>query len=144
MPVPIVGVVSRPDLLLSHRLVPTDYEGPTGIVGVVNDLAGSSGIEVLSIWAAIPHYLAANPNPKAALALLEHASDAAGVSFDTRALIDEVAEFENRVTTAIAESDELRDYVQDLEMEAKPGLRFDPAAGDQLVDEIEQYLREED
>ena len=46
------------------------YEGPTGIVGVLQDACGKFGIPAASLWAAVPHYVGQPPCPKATLALV--------------------------------------------------------------------------
>ena len=48
----------------------SNYEGPTGIVGVLADAAVQVGIPSVSAWAAIPHYAGHTPSPKATAALL--------------------------------------------------------------------------
>jgi signal transduction histidine kinase len=70
LPVPITGLASDERLIDELDLQRSTYEGPTGIVGVVHDACQRVGISSASLWAAVPHYVAAVPNPKAALALL--------------------------------------------------------------------------
>ncbi|HEX2265090.1 MAG TPA: PAC2 family protein, partial [Solirubrobacterales bacterium] len=79
LPVPITGLASSPELVEELELERSNYEGPTGIVGVVHDLLRRNGIDSASLWAAVPHYVAAVPNPKAALALLRRLD---GAGFD--------------------------------------------------------------
>src|SRR3990172_5062824 len=64
LPVPIIGVATDPTLVERHALLTSRYEGPTGIVGVMLEACREVGIPAISLWAAAPHYLAANPNPK--------------------------------------------------------------------------------
>ena len=70
LPVPITGLASDEELVDELELQRSNYEGPTGIVGVVHDSCRRAGMKSASLWAAVPHYVAAVPNPKAALALL--------------------------------------------------------------------------
>jgi len=141
-PVPIVGVATDPDLLSHHNLPTSSYEGPTGIVGVMLEACREMGIPAISLWAATPHYLAANPNPKAMLALLQRATEIAGVGIDTTELSTVAGEFEARVDAALERSEEFADYVRQIEEEAAEG-QVDPTdAGDQLVSEIEEFLKE--
>ena len=82
LPVPITGLASDPDMVERLSLSQSSYEGPTGVVGVVHDACQRRGIPSASLWAAIPHYVAAVPNPKAALALLRRLEGLVGVAVD--------------------------------------------------------------
>ncbi|MCB2224512.1 MAG: PAC2 family protein [Actinobacteria bacterium] len=143
-PVPIVGVATDPALLARYDLPASTYEGPTGIVGVVHEACREVGIPAIGLWAATPHYLAANPSPKAMLALLEKAGEVTGVAVDTTELATAAAEFEARVDTALERNADFAAYVRQLEDES--GVTpVDPAsAGNLLVSEIEEFLRERD
>ena len=70
-PVPITGTAADPELIESLGLQRSRYEGPTGIVGVLHTAFADAGVGSASLWAAVPHYLAVTPNPKAALALID-------------------------------------------------------------------------
>ncbi len=141
-PVPIVGVATDPDLLAHHGLPASSYEGPTGIVGVMLEACREMGIPAISLWAATPHYLAANPNPKAMLALLERATGVAGVVVDTTELSTVAGEFDARVDAALERSKEFSAYVRQIEEEGAEGPVDPMEAGDQLVSEIEDFLRD--
>src|SRR5581483_12451104 len=78
-PVPITGLASDPELVERLGLSRSSYEGPTGIVGVLHDACRQRGLTSASLWAAVPHYVAAVPNPKAALALLRRLEGLTGV-----------------------------------------------------------------
>lgn len=143
VPVPLIGAATDPSLLTAHHLTPSGYEGPTGIIGVFLEACREVGVPALSVWAAVPHYLAANPNPRAMLALLEKASAVVEVPFDTAELAKVAEEFKERVDAAMAENDTFQAYVRRLEAEAQPEVRpgLDPRAGDRLISEIEEFLR---
>lgn len=138
-PVPITGVASDPSHLNGVDLPPTDYEGPTGIVAVLGEACREVGIPATSIWAATPHYLAANPNPMAMRALLLTAGRIAGFDGDSAELREMESEFVVRVDRAVAESEDLAEYVQEI---AEHHRSIDPARSDELVDEIEQFLKD--
>ena len=144
VPVPLMGVATQPELVRAHHLTPSSYEGPTGIIGVLLEACREMGLPVLSLWAAVPHYLAANPNPRAMLALLGKAGEVLGVAFDTAELGKVADEFQARVDAAMAENETFLAYVRQLEAEARPPLptRLDPKSGDRLISEIEQFLRD--
>ncbi len=142
LPVPIIGVATDPALIDRHQLLTSAYEGPTGITGVLNLSCAEAGLEAVSLWAATPHYLAANDNPKAMLALLTKAALIAGINLDATELAVEAGEFDSRVNQAMDTSDDLSSYVHQLEETSDEAVR--PALADQLVDEIEQFLKEGD
>ncbi len=146
VPVPLVSVATDPGLVAAQQLAMSDYEGPTGIAGVMLEAFKEIGMPALSIWAAVPHYLAANPNPKAMLALLNQAATAFGISIDTTELARVAEEFQSRVDEAMAENESFVAYVRRLEKESTgvPSGIIDPRESDQLISEIEQFLRNRD
>jgi proteasome assembly chaperone (PAC2) family protein len=142
-PVPLIGVATDPGLLTTYQLARSAYEGPTGIIAVFLEACREVGLPALSLWAAVPHYLAANPNPKAMLALIHKAAAILEVDFETAELAQVAEEFQGRVDAAMAENETFRSYVHRLEAEAQPVVRprLDPRAGDRLISEIEEFLR---
>jgi proteasome assembly chaperone (PAC2) family protein len=142
-PVPIIGVATDPHLVESLGLMTSRYEGPTGIVAVMLEACREVGIPAVSLWAATPHYLAANPNPKAMLALLNTASLVMDVPIEVAELEQAAAEFEQRVDEAMAEDDEFVGYVRRLEDESgADSAPIDPSRSDHLIHEIESFLKE--
>jgi proteasome assembly chaperone (PAC2) family protein len=124
-------------------VVPAQYEGPTGIVGVLGDLAVRAGVPAVSIWAASPHYLPQTSNPKVALALLERLRDLVGLEIDTGEMDRSAREWQREVDEAIEQDGNLADYVGRLEEVA--GQALDPSdvpSGEDLAAEFERYLRE--
>jgi len=136
LPVPLIGSATRPDTLAIHGLLPSGYEGPTGIVGVLNQALGNAGIEVISVWAAVPHYLSNQEYPPAAEALAVKAAELAGVTLDISEMSSASRQFLSTVNSAIEGNEQLEEYVERLEQEAEE------SGGDQLVEEIERFLRE--
>ncbi len=141
LPVPIMAVASDEGLFKEHQLLSTEYRGPTGIVGALNAACSSAGFSTIGLWAAIPHYLAGNPNPRAMMALLERATEITGVSIDLETIEVEAIAFYRHIEAAVAASVELQEYVGGLEDDADD-LIMEPEAGERLVNEIERYLRE--
>lgn len=135
LPVPLIGSATKPDSLAIHGLLPSGYEGPTGIVGVLNHALGNAGIDVLSVWAAVPHYLSNQEYPPATEALAIKASELVGVSLDIGDLTSASREFLSTVDSAIEGNTELERYVSRLEEDAESD------DSDRLVDEIEKFLR---
>lgn len=138
-PVPLIGVATDPDLLDAHGLASSVYEGPTGIIGVSLEAFREVGIPAVSIWGAAPHYLAANTNPKVALALLSKAASVLSVDLSLDELERTAAEFEERVDAALADSDEFSEYVEKLQADHDA---LDPSQTKGLISEIETFLRE--
>lgn len=130
-------------------IVPARYEGPTGIVGVLNDLAARAGMPAVSLWAASPHYLPQTSNPKVALALMERLRDLVGLEVDTGEVELAARTWEREVSDAIDDDGNLSDYVKRLEIAAEESLLgeagtdpIDVASGEDLAAELERYLRE--
>ncbi len=113
-PVPISGSASTLDLLRELDVSPTRYEGATGIVGVLADACRSAGIITASLWAALPHYVAAVPNPRGSLALLLRLTDLLRIPVDLAPLQTAAAAFEQQVNDAIAKDPQLSAYVREL------------------------------
>lgn len=140
LPVPLVGSATRPDALTMHGLLPSGYEGPTGILGVLNHALGNAGIDIISVWAAVPHYLSNQDYPPAVEALTIKASELLGLSVEISDLTTKSREFRHTVDEAIGDNRELRQYVERLEHEA---AEDDVEQADRLVNEIENFLRDQ-
>jgi predicted ATP-grasp superfamily ATP-dependent carboligase len=113
-PVPVTGFATDPELLRRAEVGTTRYEGPTGIVGVLADACRSAGLPHVSLWAALPHYIAALPNPRGALALLLRTTEVLRVPVDLIPLQTAAAEFEENVENAVAGDAKLSAYVREL------------------------------
>ncbi len=145
VPAPVSAASADPSWADRADIVPARYEGPTGIVGVLNDLAGKAGVPAVSLWAASPHYLPQTSNPKVTLALLERLRDLLGLEVDTRQVEHAARAWEGEVSEAIDEDGNLADYVHRLEeaSEAGPGVEpTDAPSGEDLAAELERYLRD--
>lgn len=139
-PVPVTGTSSDDAVARSMHLEPSRYEGPTGIVGVVQDACTRAGVPAMSIWAAVPHYVAQPPCPKATLALLRHVEDLLAVPIPLGDLAEDAEAWERGVDELAAEDSEVADYVRSLE-EAKDLSDAPEASGDAIAREFERYLR---
>ncbi len=139
-PLPISGSASDRAAAERHGLTPTRYEGPTGIVGVMQDAATKSGLDALSFWVHVPHYANNPPCPKATLALLHRVEEVLDLPVPTAELAEESAEWEQRLRSATESDAELGEYVRELEERSgDAGLR--PLSGDEIAQEFEKYLR---
>ncbi|HVP03073.1 MAG TPA: PAC2 family protein [Solirubrobacteraceae bacterium] len=145
-PVPLVGIASDEALAGRIGLGPTDYEGPTGITGVLHSAFAEAGMPAASLWASVPHYVAAAPNPKAALALVRKLESLVGVNVDASELETAAGEYERRVTNAVAGDDDVRRFVERLEQaadaEAPAPESADVPSGDVLAREFQRFLNQ--
>jgi proteasome assembly chaperone (PAC2) family protein len=139
-PVPVTGAVSGSDLGASVELEPSRYEGPTGILGVLQDACTTAGIGTVSLWAAVPHYVAQPPSPKATLALVHRVEDLLDVTVPLGELPDEARAWENGVNELAEQDSEVAEYVRALE-EQKDATELPEASGEAIAREFERYLR---
>lgn len=145
LPVPITGLASSQDLVEELDLERSSYEGPTGIVGVVHDLCHQAGIESASLWAAVPHYVAAVPNPKAALALLRRLEGLTGIAVEASDLEEETTDYEEQIGRAVAANPEIEELVARIEAEQVDLLSAegdDLPSADTIAREFQRFLRQ--
>jgi proteasome assembly chaperone (PAC2) family protein len=147
--VPVVGSAQDEETASRLGIARSQYEGPTGIVGVLHDLSNRAGLPSVSLWAAVPHYLPAGANPKAALALIERATALLDVSVETEPLSRAAANWEEGVGRLVEQSEELQEYVSRLEAAADENARDSSLreegvpSGDAIAAELERFLREQ-
>lgn len=139
---PIPVSTSTDDGALRQRLnlEASQYEGPVGIVGVLSEVALLAGIPTLSLWAAVPHYVAQPPSPKAQLALLHRIEELLQIPLETHELVDESDAWERGVDELAADDPEIAAYVRQLE-EAKDTADLPEATGESIAREFERYLK---
>lgn len=120
------------------------YRGPTGIVGVLHLLAAERGLDAVSLWAPTSHYAAGVVNHKAELALVEGVGRVTGIGFDTTDIRANAREFEEQVDQVVAGDPRLQQLVEQLEQAAEEEGMDDQdlPSGDELVAELERFLRE--
>ncbi|MFH8595306.1 PAC2 family protein [Streptomyces rimosus] len=142
-PVPVSGVTSDPDLARRLDLEETRYEGPTGIVGILQEACTHAGVPAVSLWAAVPHYVSQPPNPKATLALLNRLEDLLDLRIPLGELSEDARAWQLGVDQLAAEDSEVAEYVQSLE-EARDTADLPEASGEAIAREFERYLRRRD
>jgi hypothetical protein len=113
-PVQVTGFATDEDVLKRLGVEVSDYQGPTGIAGVLGSLLEAEGIPVVSLWAGLPHYISISPNPRGALALLQKLSTYLELEIDEAKLRSSAEEFEERITKLVSSDSELSDYVRQL------------------------------
>jgi proteasome assembly chaperone (PAC2) family protein len=114
-PVPITGLASDEDLVERLGYERSTYEGPTGIVGVLHHMCAEESLPSASLWASVPHYVAAAPNPKAALSLLRSFEGVAKIAIDATALEESSEDYERQVNAAVATDPDVKAFVERLE-----------------------------
>jgi proteasome assembly chaperone (PAC2) family protein len=144
-PAPLTCTAS--DSALAGRLgMPTSsYEGPTGITGVLHQTCVSAGLEAVSVWVGVPHYLAATPYLASALALAQRATKLLGTRLPLDRLARDAAAQRDDIAELLRDDEDLAEYVQELETRLDTDDAELPAStvsGDELAAELERYLRE--
>jgi proteasome assembly chaperone (PAC2) family protein len=139
-PVPVSGTASDPATATKLNLDPSRYEGPTGIVGVFQEACSEAAVPAVSFWAAVPHYVAQPPCPKATLALLRRVEDLLDVAIPLDDLVERSRSWERQVDELAAGDSDVADYVRSLESR-EPEDTLPEASGDAIAAEFERYLR---
>ena len=150
-PIRLTGSASDPALAQRLHLSTSRYEGPTGIVGSLNDACKRQGLPAISIWANVPHYIAASPNIKAALVLVRRVFTLLDFSADLSDLESAASDFDRRVANVLASDAKVAEYVRRLEErdedddaeEESPGNTDALPSGEELARELEEFLREQ-
>ena len=142
-PIPVTVSADDPEVASALALDRTTYEGPTGIVGVLQHEATARGLKAVSLWAAVPHYVAHPPSPKATLALLHKVEQLLGEPIPMGELPEDAAAWQSGVDELAGEDSEIGEYVRQLE-EAKDTADLPEASGEAIAREFERYLRRRD
>jgi predicted ATP-grasp superfamily ATP-dependent carboligase len=145
-PVAVTGIASDQGLVDRLGFQRSSYEGPTGVVGVLHHACQQHGIASASLWASVPHYVAAAPNPKAALALIRAFEGLVGLAVDAAPLEEAAAEYERQVSEAVASDPDVKAFVERLE-ETMDEVQADslpdrlPSA-DSIASDFQRYLKQ--
>ena len=139
-PIPVSGNATEPELIDRLKLEPSTYEGPTGIPGVLLDACVRLDLPAVSYWAAVPHYVAQPPCPKATLALLTSLEDLFETSLPLGDLPEEAKAWERGVDQLAEEDEDIADYVRSLE-ESRDTADLPEASGEAIAREFERYLK---
>jgi predicted ATP-grasp superfamily ATP-dependent carboligase len=144
----IAGIATDPDMVEGMGFRSSNYEGPTGITGVVQRACADAGLRACSLWAAVPHYVAATPNPPAALALVRAFEAVTGAIVDATELETAADRFRDQVTTAVSQDEEISTYVRTLEEAADADADADFGStipsGEAIAQEIQRFLRRQE
>jgi predicted ATP-grasp superfamily ATP-dependent carboligase len=142
-PTSVIGTALDEEVLGRLDLHRSSYEGPTGIVGVLHDRCRRAGIPSASLWAAVPAYVPGAPSPKAALALVERASQLLDVPVVATDLEIAAAAYERQVTEVMVDDEEMQQYVERLEARYELDRDDGLPSAETFVDEVEQFLRDQ-
>jgi proteasome assembly chaperone (PAC2) family protein len=141
----VTGLASDPVLVQRLRLTQSTYEGPTGIVGVLHGACQDAGLPSASLWAAVPHYIAAAPNPKAALALVRKLEGLVGVAVDGSDLESAAQDYERQVNAAVQSDPDVAAFVERLEQAAgTEETDIELPSGDSIARDLMRFLRQRD
>ncbi len=144
-PVTMTGSASDPVLTETLGMASSSYEGPTGIVGVLHASCMEAGLPSASLWASVPHYVAAATNPKAALALVRGVEGVVSVSVDVTELEQAAEDYERQVGLAVQSDPDIQAFVERLEQEADSEAERSPKqvpSGDVLEREFQRFLKQ--
>ncbi len=139
-PITVTGSGAHPDVANRLGIEISKYEGPTGIIGVLQDCAHQRGIDAVSLWASVPHYVSTPPCPKASLALINSLEDFLDISIPQGDLPERSTSWESQVDQMAAEDSEVGDYVKQLES-SKDAADIPAATGESIAREVERFLR---
>lgn len=161
-PIKLSGGSHDPELTARLGVRPTRYEGPTGIVGVLNVACREAGVPTASLWANVPHYVSGIENPRAALALVRRVLSLLNAEADLTDLREAADQFDQNLNAIVAQNAKIQEYVRKLESkdpdeEDEPMSPEEPEGSEvaeardpkdelppsaDLVAEIEQFLRQ--
>jgi hypothetical protein len=152
-PVPLTGRGTHLSTMPALGVRRSDYQGPTGITGVLTHTAMERGFQTWSLWAGVPHYLAGTTYAAAAHSLAVALTAALEVDVDLQPLSDAARTQKEEIAAVVAEDEDLQTYVSELEElvdagDHEPGgfeeLHAETVTGDQLAAAFERYLQERD
>jgi proteasome assembly chaperone (PAC2) family protein len=144
-PVSVTGLASDPALVARLGLASSSYEGPTGIVGILHSACQEAGLPSASLWAAVPHYIAAAPNPKAALALVRKLEGLVGVAVNASDLESAAGDYDRQVNLAVQSDPDVQAFVERLEQAAGDDTDDEPGqlpSGETIARDLQRFLRQ--
>jgi predicted ATP-grasp superfamily ATP-dependent carboligase len=138
--IPVSGTGAHPDIAARLGVEVSRYEGPTGILAIIQDGCVRRGIDAIALWAAVPHYANSTPSPKATLALVNGLEDFLEISLPQGTLPELAITWENAVTEMVKEDSDIEEYIKTLE-ESKDANEISEESGEELAREVERFLR---
>jgi len=142
-PLPVFLTSEDPDARARLDLERSDYDGPTGIVGVLGHDAQHRGLTTYSLWVGIPHYIAHPPSPMGTVQLLGQIELLVREELEYGGLADDAEAWENGADELMEEDEEIAAHVAQLESMVDEAS-LPEASGDAIAAEFEKYLRRRD
>jgi len=139
----VVGSSTNTALARRLGLSRPQYQGPTGVVGVIHERLEREGITAVSLRVGVPHYLANAQHPKSSAALLRHLEHVLGVPTAHGEMYEEIQRWEELHDAAVEGDDQTLSYLTILEDEYDRSTEETVASGESLAAEFEKFLREQ-
>jgi proteasome assembly chaperone (PAC2) family protein len=148
-PVRIIGTApaTSANLLTRVGTVSGELEVPAGISSALELGFSEVDMEIVTLWARVPHYVASMPYPQASAALIDGLASIAGLTLDAGSLRASAEEARQRVDDLITNNPDHTTMVEQLEEAADEvegvSLSDELPSGDELAAELEKFLRGE-
>lgn len=142
-PFPVSGSPISADEARRLGVEVSQYEGPTGITGVLTRELITAGLDTTALWVAVPHYVSDSPQPKASLALIRRIEALLDLRADWHSFVADATAWEHGVDELVEADEDIAQYVAMLEAE-KDATEEPEASGDAIAAEFERFLRRRD
>jgi proteasome assembly chaperone (PAC2) family protein len=139
----VVGSSTNDGLVRALGLVRPQYQGMTGLVGVLQERLDRNNIPAVSLRVGVPHYLGNARHPQSSAALLRHLEHVLGVPTDANRLDAEVARWRTLHDEAVADDRQASAYVSMLESDHDRRAEASLPTGDDLAADFERFLRDQ-
>ncbi|MGH8791386.1 MAG: PAC2 family protein [Stackebrandtia sp.] len=137
-PLPVSGTSNDPAVAKRLKLDPVDYEGPAGIIALLQGTFQNVEIPSTSCWVHVPHYAATSPCPKATLGLLHRVEEILDLPVPAGGLVEQTAAWEDEVNQLVESDSDIAEYINSLD-DAKDDA--EEPSGDDIARDFERYLR---
>ncbi len=148
-PTRVIGTAAAQSahLLATVGTVNGEIEVPAGITSALELGFAEVNIDMVTLWARVPHYVASLPYPEAAAALIDGLAGTAGLSLDSSELRRSADEARQQVEDMMGGNPDNNQMIEQLEhavdSEGSTPLGGEIPSGDELAAELEKFLRGE-
>ncbi|HIV58392.1 MAG TPA: PAC2 family protein [Candidatus Stackebrandtia faecavium] len=136
-PLPVSGTSNDPELIERLKLDPVEYNGPAGIISLLQWKFQNLDIPVTCCWVSVPHYAGTSPCPKATLGLLHRVEELLDLPVPAGGLVERTAQWEDEVTQLVEADEDIAEYINSL----NDNVETDEPSGDDIAKDFERYLR---
>lgn len=149
-PIPVLASSATRSLAQELGALRDDYAGPTGLNTVLQHAFGTAGLRAAAFWAQVPQYVSGSASPPAVRSLLAKLAEVYRITPDLTAIDRRAAAYRERVEEGLSERPDVRSIVEQLDHQLDQQLELgtevaplpaDLPSGEELADEIEQFLR---